>query len=500
MASVERTLARQIVATIAARRNPPSPPDFWTYLAHVRIESDPDITIGGGPIAFVPYHYQRERLECWLDGDSEWLLKPRQIGFSWLVAAYTYWRAAYHQASHVALFSKGELEVHQLLRKVSYIHRHLPEAVRAGGTITTEAAAFRNGSTITGYPATQAAGIGTTLALAVFDEAAFHPQFEANHAAVAPALGDFGQCIVLSTANPELGPAGAFHDGYQAAKQGESVYRAVFLPADIRPGRDEAWFARERLKFPGDEERFAAYYPFTDAEAFVGKSGLVFPQFSVQKHVRVGNPVAWQDCIARVACYDLGGGDPTAVVPLGLYRRSDGLRAIHQFGEMYKQTGAPTVDEIAGYLLRLHEQAPFDSIEPDPVGVASTVAASLYAMGLPVRGEMDQRGGFRPTPLTRDPGERRSIQAMYLENGLLTINSNCVHSIREFAGYRWKENIDPNSKDRYRIATPVDHHGDAMDARGGALVAVYYGEMNRGVAGGSRKVKTGRKMAESVRP
>ena len=90
---------------------------------------------------------------------------------------------------------------------------------------------------------------------------------------------------------------------------------------------------------------------------------------------------------------------------------------------------------------------------------------------------------------------------MFLELGLLTINVDaCQYSVREFAGYRWRETVDPNSKDRYRIATPVDHHGDAMAAREGALVAVYYDEMARGNAPRRpRKVQTGRKMTEGVR-
>ena len=79
------------------------------------------------------------------------------------------------------------------------------------------------------------------------------------------------------------------------------------------------------------------------------------------------------------------------------------MRAVHQFSELYKPTGAPTVEEIGGYLLRWHGRAPFLAVEPDPVGATSAVAASLYALGLPVRGTIDPRGGFKPTPLTRDP-------------------------------------------------------------------------------------------------
>ena len=446
------------------------PLSFVQFLAHVRIESDPDEGGTGGPIPFDVYDYQRERAEAWADGGSEIILKPRQIGFSWLLAAYAYWTAAYHQSSHVALFSAGETEVKKLIAKVDWIHRFLPARYRAAGQVGIMSASFDGASTITGYPATKKAGIGTTLKLAAFDEAAFHAYLKDNQGAVVPALGDFGQLIILSTADPSLGPSGHFFDFYWASRREETNCAAVFLPADIRPGRDAAWFEREKRKYPDDEHTFSAFYPFREEDAFIGRSGLVFPQFDRERHVREGDPVTWEECISRWACYDLGAGDPTAVVPLGLYRRADGSRAVHQFGEWYKTTGAPSVEEIADYLTEWHDRAPFDSIEPDPVGAAAAIAESLRgAYSLPVRDK----------PLSRDKGERLGIHAMYLDNGWLTINARCANSIREYVGYRWRENTDPNSRERYTTGTPVDNHADGIDARGGALVAIYFDELNR---------------------
>ena len=55
--------------------------------------------------------------------------------------------------------------------------------------------------------------------------------------------------------------------------------------------------------------------------------------------------------------------------------------------------------------------------------------------------------------------------AFLLENDRLTIHAGCRDSIAEFPGYRWRESVDPNSKERYATHTPVDHHADAHDAR-----------------------------------
>jgi hypothetical protein len=60
-----------------------------------------------------------------------------------------------------------------------------------------------------------------------------------------------------------------------------------------------------------------------------------------------------------------------------------------------------------------------------------------------------------------------------LKNNRFTIDPNCVKSVEEFYGYRWRESLDPNSKERYQTKTPVDHHGDLMDSRRYALGRIW---------------------------
>src|SRR3990167_10809182 len=68
---------------------------------------------GRGKIPFALYDYQQEVAERWeaaywsdhLDGYVE--LKARQIGFSWLLAAFLLWATMYHQSSDAGLFSKA---------------------------------------------------------------------------------------------------------------------------------------------------------------------------------------------------------------------------------------------------------------------------------------------------------------------------------------------------------------------------------------------------------
>lgn len=440
---------------------------FPDFLRYCRILSDdPD---NPEPIPFAPYDYQLERAEAWQAGQSEVVLKARQLGFSWGLGDYMLWRALFH-GWDCGYYSRGEDEARaEIEQRVLWTAQRLPRwmldysRVRVRDTFVR----FPCGGSIRAFPSTASAGIGYTFQLIVADECAFHAYGAQNYAAYRPTLSAGGQYIACSTADPSLGPSGFFYELWQGASDGSNGYTPVFVPWHARPGRNEAWLARERAAYRGMADEFDAYYPERPEAAFVGKSGLVYPQFSRERHVRP-DPCRWEECIARYAGYDLGGGDPTAIVVLGVYRASDGSRRVHQFGEMYRTTGAPTVDEMGDWLTAWQERARFDHIERDPVGAASTVAQTLSGVyGLPV--------GSRP--VSRDKGERLQTQAYWLDSGLFTIGEQCTYSIAEFSGYRWRERTDANDKTRYKTATPEDHHADAMDARGQALIRVYADEM-----------------------
>lgn len=435
----------------------------------------------GETVLFEPWPHLMDLAGEWEGGESQVVLKARQVGISWLVAAYMVWKARYNPGATVLALSQGQSESYELLGKCRHIAGHL-----SGVRLRVDSAGelgFAGGGRILALPATQRAGRGYTASLVVADEAAFHPFARSNYAAYQPALAGGGQLLMVSTAN---GSIGLFPDLYHASKRGDTGYGARFISWRSRPGCDtDEWLEGQRAQFVGLPDEFRAEHPADDIEAFVALTGLVYPQFRRERHVKA-DPCLWEDCIARYAGYDLGGGDPTAVTVLGLYRRNDGIRAVHQFGEYYRATGAPTIDELYGYLGRWHQRARFDWIEPDPVGSAAAVSASLKAMGLPVLSK----------PVVRDKGVRLGVQAMYLDQDMLTFSPKCEASLHEFEGYRWPEHVDPNSKERYKTSTPVDHHGDAMDARGQALVRIYYQEMrnsapNSGLTSVPLRTRTG---------
>lgn len=442
---------------------------FLDFLAFVTIVSDDPWNPTSGP--FQPWEFQCERARAWESGQSEVILKARQLGFSWLVASYMLWRAMYFGWA-IGYYSRGEQEaLAEIENRVLYIWEHLPPALRIPFRKRDTLVQFEQAGSILAFAGTQTAGITYTFQLIVADEAAMHPYGQENYNFYRPTLSSGGQYLAASTANPELGPNGFFYELWCAAEAGTNGYHPVFIPWNARPDRDAAWLAKERAAFGGSENAFNANFPSVPTDAFMGRAGLVFPQFDPQRHVRDSEPVPWEACIARYAGYDLGGGDPTAIVVCGVYRATDMSRRVFQYDEFYHNTGsAPTIAEMNAFLQRWHQKAHFTSIEPDPVGVATTVAQSLGAMGLPVA----------PQVAERRPEVRRSIQAYYIEHDLLSIHSRCTQSVREFAGYRWKEATDQHDRTRYRTTTPVDHHADAMDARSIVLARIYRQALTEG--------------------
>jgi hypothetical protein len=423
---------------------------FVEFCSHVTIRSDDPLK--PEPIKFALWPKQKEFAEKLETGESFVLLKERQIGMTWLDAAYLYWRVVYHGWA-CGYFSKGQLEARKQVFRVQYIHNKLPKHLQGNLSFNADEIRGEDGAGIQAFPSTEDAGVSYTLQLAVMDEAAFHPYGEQNYDALKPAVR---QLIIQSTADPKLGPSGFMHDTYFKAEANELPFESVFFGRGSRPDRDEAWYIEEEKAYAGRQEAFNAYYPQTPAQAFAGRKGLVYPKFRKEIHVKPA-PCKWRDYKWRIAGVDLGGGDPTAITPIGI----TGDRRFHQHSEYYKTDEAPTVTELGAYLLKFHREAPFEWILCPPE--QAVTIASLQALGLPAKAADNSREHLGLVAQLLAWSETRAPR--------LTIDPKCEHSIAEFATYRWKERKDTADGDYYATSTPSWNHGDAMDARRYALVA-----------------------------
>jgi len=227
---------------------------------------------------------EKERLLVWL--------KARQIGASWLLAAYALWMALFHTGARVAMLSQGEMEAIDFLKKAKFIHDQLPQRMRrhAAPSTQTEFGFPEMNSTVVALPSTEKAGRSSTNSVVILDEADYHPYIEANYNAIKPTLDDTGgQLILVSTAN---------------YKQMDSLFKATFLnapangfqrlffPWNVRPGRTQTWYECKRLEYR-DPFMFAKEYPDSAEEALAPPSTLAMFNIEVLKQMR-------EDCKAPI--------------------------------------------------------------------------------------------------------------------------------------------------------------------------------------------------------
>ena len=197
------------------------------------------------------------------------ILKARQLGISWLCCSYALWLALFQPGRVILLFSQGEMEAMELLRRVKVMYHRLPDWLRATlPTPTTENTTefgWSNGSFVRSLPATQRAGRSFTASLVIMDEAA-HIQWAGQlYTAMKPTIDGGGQLVVLSTAN---GIGNLFHLLWTRAVQGLNTFRTIFLPWWARPERDAAWYAA-RVAEETEPGKVKQEYPSSATEAFL---------------------------------------------------------------------------------------------------------------------------------------------------------------------------------------------------------------------------------------
>jgi len=102
-----------------------------------------------------------------------------------------------------------------------------------------------------------------------------------------------------------------------------------------------------------EDMSLAAFAQEYEADFESAESDLVHPSFDKLVHV-ADAPVGWRDCISRIVGIDPGGGDPTAIVPIGVWKQekpsalNHGLNW-HQYGEYYRR-GDASIENIIEYL------------------------------------------------------------------------------------------------------------------------------------------------------
>lgn len=204
------------------------------------------------------------------------ILKARQLGLTWLVLGFALWLMLFRPAATVLLFSRRDDEaVHLLDDRLKGMFNQLPDWLKAGVKVLADSGhkwELSNGSVARAFPTT--AGDSYTATLAIVDEADLVPDLNRLMRAVKPTIDNGGRMILLSRSDKSR-PGSEFKAIYRAAKQGLTEWKSIFLPWDVHPARDEAWYRtqeRDILQRTGSLDDLHEQYPATDAEALAART------------------------------------------------------------------------------------------------------------------------------------------------------------------------------------------------------------------------------------
>lgn len=196
------------------------------------------------------------------------ILKARQLGISWICCGYALWTCLFAPGKVVLLFSQGQLEADEMLRRVRELYDRLPAWMREAQPYArepnTSTLRWANGSAVRSLPATQKAGRSFTASLVVMDEAAHMQWAGPLYTALKPTIDGGGQLIILSTAK---GIGNFFHLHWTKAAARLNTFLTIFLPWWARPGRDREWYDRQ-LANESEPGLTLQEYPSTAIDAF----------------------------------------------------------------------------------------------------------------------------------------------------------------------------------------------------------------------------------------
>jgi hypothetical protein len=266
--------------------------DFGHFLSsHVWIAD-------GGGTKFSPWAWQVRLAGVWRERRRVVVLKARQLGVSWLAAAYGLWTALTERGALVLLVSQTEADAVELLAKVQFIFDALPEFLRPECKSNLRCLKFPGlHSAVVALPSTRRAGRGRTARLVIADEHAQHDWAEANFAALQPTVEAGGQFLILSTAD---GTGNLFAQLCSRARGAGGEWHFVFLPYSLRPGRDEAWYERQTASYP-QPWMIHQEYPRDPDEAFVQTGRPRFGKEYLDRHRELCReplpPTAWPESL-----------------------------------------------------------------------------------------------------------------------------------------------------------------------------------------------------------
>jgi hypothetical protein len=242
---------------------------------------------GHKPIPFKLWPGQERVVPTMTTSKKVIILKARQLGLTWLTAAYCLWRAIFSYNALVVVVSGSREETAiEFLDRVKFIFDSLPEWMKP--TVKTrnlkelhfgiEGLGADKGlnSVIKSVPSTPDAGQGKTISLLVMDESALNRYCKEIYSAAKPTLEHAeGQLVVISNPSKDKPGWSWTRDIYTGSMRGDNDFDRIFLNWECVPGREDGFVAQ--LRRDGfDDDDIAMQYPTTEEEAISALLGSYF--------------------------------------------------------------------------------------------------------------------------------------------------------------------------------------------------------------------------------
>ena len=256
-----------------------SPAYFINRYCHLRSSNE-------GRMPFSLYPFQEIVLSHFLRFPFNIILKCRQMGLSWLVAAYSLWLSLFFEDKRTLMISIKDMTAKALLKKVKVLYRNLEEFLQFELVENNMSKMiFSTGGEIESVPSSEEAGRSDSLSLLIMDEAAFIQHILRIWQAAYPTLSTGGSAIVLSTPN---GMGNFFAELWRKSIEGVSLFNPIRLNWWYRPDFDMQWFLTQKANL--DSQQLAQEI----LGDFIASGNLVFDADalrSLQEHCSMIEPI-----------------------------------------------------------------------------------------------------------------------------------------------------------------------------------------------------------------
>lgn len=193
-------------------------------------------------IPFMLWPFQAKLLKVLQEKRRIILLKARQLGFTTLVLAYLLWRLVCHPVATIGLFSRGELEAMELLDRLVKAYERLPKWMQADRIVANNAHLFElsNGSWARAMSTRK--GESFTFLYLFLDELDRFLDAATLIKNVKPAADAANAQLIAGSISDKDRMETVFKHTFRGAIEGNNYWHPVFLPWDVRPDRDQAWY------------------------------------------------------------------------------------------------------------------------------------------------------------------------------------------------------------------------------------------------------------------